>query len=63
MADFYHEAGKGSKIRSSEDKKKFDEGYEAIFGKKESWLERREREQSKCPAYPSPCACTGACKK
>lgn len=45
MADFYHEAGKGSKIRSSEDKKKFDEGYEAIFGKKETWLDRKEREE------------------
>lgn len=33
---FAHEAGKGSRIRSSEDKKKFDEGYDRIFGKKGS---------------------------
>lgn len=31
---FYHEAGKGSRIRSSEDRQKYSQGYDAIFGKK-----------------------------
>lgn len=31
---FYHEAGKGSRVRSSEDTMRYAQGYDAIFSKK-----------------------------
>ena len=33
---FYHDAGKGSKQRPIEDKKKFEDNWDRIFGKKDS---------------------------
>lgn len=42
---FYWEAGKGSRIRSSEDKKKYEEGWERIFGKKEEQAKEKENDK------------------
>lgn len=43
----YHEAGKGSKPREGQDKQKYDEGWDRIFGKKEKSNQQQEKDDGK----------------
>jgi len=57
----------GERLVSKVPTKEFKDNYDAIFGKKETWLERREREALPppklrgCPNKEGGCFCTGVC--
>jgi len=53
----------GERLVSKVPTKEFKDNYDAIFGKKETWLERREREAKLkgCPNKEGGCFCTGEC--
>lgn len=55
----------GERLVSKVPNKEYKDNYDSIFGKKESWLDRRERENKKtCLARPEGgCMCTGICKE
>lgn len=52
----------GERLVSKVPTKEYKENFDAIFGKKESWLERREREAKEKSCKNEDCFCTGECK-